>query len=197
MFKKTFSKLSLQKYLDKLYSKCCKIFKAYLTSRRVNFVLTQLRNYYSWCSWVLLLKSLSHKSSIDLQKQLRQLLCNWIRIWFSWIGIWNLYYVKKETLSQAFSFMFCESLHDDGFWDFLRIVLHIFGRLLLVFLLLNRRFCERDKSYKFDNFKTHKNLFFNEVEFYLIIALHEKCLHLSVFSLNAGKCRHFLRSVVL
>ena len=25
-----------QKYSDKIYSKCCKIFKAYLTSRRVN-----------------------------------------------------------------------------------------------------------------------------------------------------------------
>ena len=29
-----------QKYSDQLYSKCCKIFKAYLTSRRVNLVLT-------------------------------------------------------------------------------------------------------------------------------------------------------------
>ena len=28
------------KYLDKLYSKRCKIYKAYLTSRRENFVLT-------------------------------------------------------------------------------------------------------------------------------------------------------------
>ena len=42
---KTFLELSLQKCLDKLYSKCCKIFKAYLTSRRVNIVLTQPRNY--------------------------------------------------------------------------------------------------------------------------------------------------------
>ena len=33
-------KLSLQKCLDKLFCKCCKIFKAYVTSRRVNFILT-------------------------------------------------------------------------------------------------------------------------------------------------------------
>ena len=33
LFKKTFLKSSLQKYSDKLYSKCCKIFKAYLTTR--------------------------------------------------------------------------------------------------------------------------------------------------------------------
>ena len=44
MFKKTFLKLSLQKYLDKRYSKCCKIFKAYLAIRRVNFVGTHF-NY--------------------------------------------------------------------------------------------------------------------------------------------------------
>ena len=45
LFKKTFLKLRLQflmpqKHSDKLYSKCCKIFKAYLTRRTVNFVLT-------------------------------------------------------------------------------------------------------------------------------------------------------------
>ena len=45
LFKKTFLKLRLQflmpqKHSDKLYSKCCKVFKAYLTSRTVNFVLT-------------------------------------------------------------------------------------------------------------------------------------------------------------
>ena len=39
LFKKTVLKLSPQKYLDKFYSKCCRIFKAHLTSRRVNFVL--------------------------------------------------------------------------------------------------------------------------------------------------------------
>ena len=28
-------------------------------------------------------------------------------------------------------------------------------------------FCERDKNHKFDNFKIHKNLFFNEVLHYI------------------------------
>ena len=32
LFQKTFLKSNLQKYLEKLYSKCCKIFKTYLTS---------------------------------------------------------------------------------------------------------------------------------------------------------------------
>ena len=73
-------------------------------------------------------------------RDMRQLLRNWIRIWFLWIGIRNLYYVKKETLSQAFSCKFCESLHNDDFWDFLWIILQIFGRLLLDFLLLNQFF---------------------------------------------------------
>ena len=54
-FQKAFSKLSLQfimsqKYLDRLYSKCCKIFKAFVLKLSL---------------WR---KSLSRKSSIDLQK---------------------------------------------------------------------------------------------------------------------------------
>ena len=52
-------------------------------------------------------------------------------IWFLWIGIWNLYYAKKETLSQAFSYKFCEFLHNDDFWYFLRIILQVFRWLLL------------------------------------------------------------------
>ena len=46
LFKKIILKLSLPKCLEELYSKCCKIFKAYLTSRRVKFVLIQPQNYY-------------------------------------------------------------------------------------------------------------------------------------------------------
>ena len=71
---------------------------------------------------------------------MRQSLCYWIRmntVWFLWIGIWNLYYVQKETLFQVFSYKFCEFLHNDGSWDFMRIILQIFGWLLLHFLLLN------------------------------------------------------------
>ena len=58
------------------------------------------------------------------------------------------------------------------------------------FLLLNRLFVNVIKNYKFDNFKTHKNLFFewSRVLFYLITALHKKRPHLSVFSLNVGEC---------
>ena len=60
-----------------------------------------------------------------------------IESWFLWIGILNLYYAKKGTLSQAFSCKFCEFLHNDGFWDFIQ---QIFGWMLLNFLLLNRLF---------------------------------------------------------
>ena len=146
MFKKTFLKLSLQKCLDKLYSKCCKIFKAYLASHRVNFVLTQPRNYYFWFSWVFLFLK---------NKFVMQIFITWIIYWFTkkvnkaclhvieicvsycaielewirclWTRIWNLYHVKKEALSQAFSYKFCEFLHNNGFWDFLQIILQIFG----------------------------------------------------------------------
>ena len=70
-----------------------------------------------------------------------QLLCNWIIINMIFMkGIWNLYYAKKETPSQAFSCKFCEFLHNDGFWDFLQIILQIFEWLLLEFLLLNGLF---------------------------------------------------------
>ena len=67
MFKKTFWKLSLQfimlqKYSDTLYSKCCKIFKAYLTIMycwvNYNVILiilaNKLQHYYFWFSWTIL-----------------------------------------------------------------------------------------------------------------------------------------------
>ena len=79
----------LQKYSDKLYSECCKIFKVYLTMRRrVNFVLT----YFSYLASKFLLliflnvllklrlwrRSLSRvKLSIDLQEKSKGLfLCD-------------------------------------------------------------------------------------------------------------------------
>ena len=152
-FKKAFWKLSLQfimsqKYLDKLYSKCCKIFKAYLTSKLCSypFECSYFLKLSLWC------RSLSNKSSIDLQKKINKtclyviVICvshcaielDWI--WFLWIGIWNLCYVKKETLFQTFSHKLCEFLHNDAFWDFVGIILQIFGWLLLDSLLLNRLF---------------------------------------------------------
>ena len=80
----------------------------------------------------------------------RQLLCNWIKMKFyeKVIDICN--YVKEKTPSQAFSCKFCKFLHNNGFWDFLRIILQIFGWLLLDLLLLNvlyywTAYCERDK----------------------------------------------------
>ena len=36
------------------------------------------------------------------------------------------------------------------------------------FFIVEAAFCERDKNHKFDNFKAHKNLLFNEVAFYFI-----------------------------
>ena len=36
------------------------------------------------------------------------------------------------------------------------------------FFIVEVAFCERDKNHKFDNFKAHKNLLFNEVVFYFI-----------------------------
>ena len=34
------------------------------------------------------------------------------------------------------------------------------------FFIIEPAFYERDKNHKFENFKTHKNLFFNEITFY-------------------------------
>ena len=36
------------------------------------------------------------------------------------------------------------------------------------FFIIEPTFCEHDKNHKFGYFKTHKNLFFNEVAFYFI-----------------------------
>ena len=40
------------------------------------------------------------------------------------------------------------------------------------FFIVEPGSCERQKNHKFDNFKTHKNLFLNEVAFYFIWLLH-------------------------
>ena len=67
------------------------------------------------------LKSLSHKSSIDLQKKIKkaclyviEICVSYCAIELEWIGIWSLYYIKKEV----FSYKFCEFLHNDGFETF-------------------------------------------------------------------------------
>ena len=36
------------------------------------------------------------------------------------------------------------------------------------FFIIEPTFCEHDKNNKFNNFKTHNNLFFNKVAFYFI-----------------------------
>ena len=60
-------------------------------------------------------------------------------------GIYNLYHAKKETQFQAFSCKPREFLHNDNFWDLLRIILCIFGWLLPDFLLLNWLFANAMK----------------------------------------------------
>ena len=99
-------------------------------------------------------------------------------------------YVKKVTLSLAFSCKFCEFLRNDCFWDFLRIIFETFGGLLLDLLLLNRLFVSVIKIINLTILKLTRISF-------LSIALYIKCLHLYVFSLNARKYGHFLCNVVL
>ena len=71
----------------------------------------------------------------------------------------------------------------------MRIILQVFGRLLQDFFIVEPAFCEREKNHKFDSFKSHKNLFFNEVEFYYVRFLHcIKSVCISV-GLNMGNCR--------
>ena len=75
---------------------------------------------------------------------------------------------KKETLSYAFSYKF---------WKFLRkrLLLRLFANYssnfwmaAFRFFIIEPAFYERDKNHKFENFKTHKNLFFNETAFYFV-----------------------------
>ena len=73
-------------------------------------------------------------------------------IWLLWIGI-NLYYVNKRD-SGVF-LQVCEFLHNDDFWDFLWIILQIFGWLLLDFLLLNWLFVNVIKIINLTNLKVY------------------------------------------
>ena len=106
--------------LAKIYSKCCKIFKAYLTSRRVNFVLTHFSYLAAkFCVFYILKisswrKSLSHKLSIDLQKKsirlvfMRQRYANYVRsecIWF-FKTTYTCKYVKKRLYLRRFHIRF-------------------------------------------------------------------------------------------
>ena len=197
LFKKVFSKLSLQfimsqKYVDKLYSKCCKIFKVCLTCRKLCFdssaklllLILLSAVTYIFITQIVYWFTKSIKACLYVI-EIRVSYCatelEWI--WFLWIGIWNLYYVKTETLSQVFSYNFCEFLHNDSFWGFFS---NYFTNLWMPasrFFVVEPAFCERDKNHKFDNFKAHKNLLFNEVVFYFIWLLHcIKSVWISLYS---------------
>ena len=74
-------------------------------------------------------------------------------IWFLWIGIdVNLYIRRLLRLFANYS---------TNFWT-----------TASRFFIIEPAFCEHDKNHKFDNSKTQKNLFFNEVAFYFIWLLH-------------------------
>ena len=117
----------------------------------------------------------------------------------------QLRYVKKETLSQPFSCKLFEFLHNNCFWDFFRIILQIFGWLLLDFLLLNQLIVKVIKIINLTILKLN-NLFLNEVKFYFVWLLHcIKIVCISLYSVwiwknadqNNSKYGHFLCSVVL
>ena len=164
LFKKTFLKLSLQfimphKYLDRLYSKCCKILKAYLTSRRANFASTQPRNYYFWFSWVsyflkisLWRKSLSYKLSLQglslCDRDMRQLLCNWIINM-----IFMNRYLKPVTMLKKRFHLRCFLANFVSFYE--TSALRLFANYYLNFSMNASRlftiepiFCKRNKNHK-------------------------------------------------
>ena len=64
----------------------------------------------------------------------------------------------KKTLFQAFSYRFCEFLHNGGFWDFMRIILREFSKSFWTTasrcFIIETTFCDRDKNHKFHNLKT-------------------------------------------
>ena len=113
------------------------------------------------------------------------LLSNWIIMNMIFMkGTWNLYYFKKETLSQGFPCKFCEFVRK-------RLLLRLFANYSTNFwttasrfFMIEPAFCERDKNHKFDNFETHKNLFFNEAAFYFIWLLY--CIKIVCISLYSA-----------
>ena len=147
-----------QKCFDKIYGKCCKIFITHLTSRLcfypakklfwfasmfLFFKLSLWRNLYH-INRLLIYKKINKASLYVIEICVSHYATELEWIWFLWIGIWNLNYVKQETPFQAFSYKFCEFSHNYSFWDF----------MLIKSALLNVI-----KNHKFDSFKTHKSFF--------------------------------------
>ena len=139
-------------------------------------------------------------------RDMRQLLCNWFMMNMIFIKrAWN-FVKKKDSISGVSSCKFFEFLNNNGFWVFLRIILQIFGWLLLDFLLLNRFFANVIKIINLTILKLTRIYFFNEVAFYFAWLLH--CIKRVRISLspvwmrenadqNNSEYGHFLRSVVL
>ena len=139
-------------------------------------------------------------------RDMRQLLCNWFMMNMIFIKrAWN-FVKKKDSISGVSSCKFCEFLNNNGFWVFLRIILQIFGWLLLDFLLLNRFFANVIKIINLTILKLTRISFFNEVAFYFAWLLHcIKSVRISLSPVwmrenadqNNSEYGHFLRSVVL
>ena len=139
-------------------------------------------------------------------RDMRQLLCNWFMMNMVFIKrAWN-FVKKKDSISGVSSCKICEFLNNNGFWVFLRIILQIFGWLLLDFLLLNRFFANVIKIINLTILKLTRISFFNEVAFYFAWLLHcIKSVRISLSPVwmrenadqNNSEYGHFLRSVVL
>ena len=93
------------------------------------------------------------------QKACELQLYNWImNIIFMnryWKELRPVTILKKILYLRCFLASFSEFLHNDGFWDFLRIILQIFEWLLLDFLLLNRLFVNVIKIINLKNLKLY------------------------------------------
>ena len=138
-----------------------------------NILANQSRSYYFWFSRMF--SFLKNKFVTQLLLHAYYLLiyklafkwevCEYLVDYVSYYGIeskqifMNRYLkpvalLKKETLFQAFSYMFCE------FWRkrlFLRLFANYSSNFWITasrFFILEPAFCESDKNHKFDNFKS-------------------------------------------
>ena len=76
--------------------------------------------------------------------------------------------LKKRLHLRHFLTRFVSFYTATAFETFCKLFFKLLDGCFHIFLLLNRLFLNVYKKHKFDNFKTDKNLFFNEVAFYFI-----------------------------
>ena len=164
--------------LDKLYSKCCKIFKGYLTVCRVNFALTHF-SYLAAKLLLLIFLNALLKTKFVVQVFIMRKTVYWFTEKIKrLVSMWWIYANYNCAIDSEWIMNRHWQRDTNNFWDFLPIILRIFGWLSLDFFLLNRLFVKVIKIINLTILKLYPAkltiIIFNEVAFYFIWLLCRK-----------------------